>query len=244
MLPQSRAALSRVGRATLVFGAVFLGAACGASAGDAGSRDAEADAGPRDAQAPDALMSGAECNPLIDRCGENLVCTPAVAPATTCAAAGTAVRGASCAMARCQKGSVCLDISGTPGAICYQACDPTLTPPRCSASQAVCVGLASFPFGICKLPVRTCDPLGDPCPGGRTCRFDPPDLQCGLVGSTMAGGDCSMEPCQRGLICVRLMGRPGPECFQPCDPNNPVCLGGAGFQCASIGEPFGICASN
>jgi hypothetical protein len=182
---------------------------------------------------------GVGCDVLHDMCPSDQVCAP-MGRGASCVPAGMTPRGGDCGMMQCQRGSFCLSLQGAPNPVCYEPCDPMVMMGACTNARARCAGLSGLPYGFC---TRTpeCDPLNDQCAAGRACQYVNSELVCRPPGPTAEGGDCSRDACQAGLLCLLLNGRPSAECFRPCNLMNPMC--GLATQCASFGEPFGICVN-
>ncbi|MCK6548796.1 hypothetical protein L6R52_23330 [Myxococcota bacterium] len=178
--------------------------------------------------------SGNDCVPFDDMCPAAETCTYS-GQDTTCQPSGTAARGASCMQSNCVKGSICLDVGGGP--TCFEPCDP-MAQNACATAGDLCLGLQGVSFGICQTPAAGCDPLNDMCPAGQVCTFDAPDLTCEAEGTVAIGGNCANENCARGGICILLQGEPNAKCWEPCDPQMPMCSAG---QCGNIGLSFGLC---
>jgi hypothetical protein len=187
------------------------------------------------------LPTAPSCNPLMDMCAANETCTQTPS-GLKCQVSGTGAKGDPCVTNGCQKGLVCVAIANHPAA-CYPPCDPSATTTTCSTGD-VCLMLTALNYGVCKTPVRGCDPLNDTCPLDQNCTFQNPDLMCGSAGTSTIGGDCSTEPCARGGVCAILNTTMKPRCFQPCDPTMGMTrLCAVGQSCISIGEPFGVCGT-
>jgi hypothetical protein len=178
--------------------------------------------------------SGTDCVPFDDMCPAAETCTYS-GQSTTCQPSGTAARGASCMASNCVKGSICLDVGD--GATCFEPCDP-MAQNACATAGDLCLGLNGVDFGICQTPMAGCDPLNDMCAAGQVCTFDAPDLTCAPEGTTPIGGNCANQACARGGLCIFLQGQANPICYEPCDPQMPMCSAG---QCGDIGLAFGLC---
>ncbi len=186
------------------------------------------------------LPTPPSCNPLMDTCAANETCTQTQS-GLKCQISGTGQKGEMCATTGCQKGLLCVAIANHPEA-CLPPCDPSVSTP-CGPSGDVCLMLPGLNYGVCKTPMRSCDPLNDTCPLDQNCTFQNPDLMCATSGTSTIGGDCSTQPCARGGVCAILNTTTHPRCYQPCDPSMGMSrLCAVGQSCISIGEPFGICA--
>jgi hypothetical protein len=186
------------------------------------------------------LGAGMVCDPLMDTCAMNETCTPTQHGAA-CAPSGPTTKGGDCTSMACVKGLVCIPLAGAPNPICYQPCNPAMTN-TCPTMGDVCVGLSGFTFGVCRTPRHECDPLMDACPMGQVCTYSNGDLTCQAEGPVAIGGDCSMQACARGGVCVFVSGTAHAICYQPCDATMPARVPcPMGTTCSTIGQSFGIC---
>ncbi len=151
----------------------------------------------------------------------------------------------------CAAGLACISINGM--ATCYQVCTQQ-NPMECDRLNTPDVTFACFPirtatgqttmYGLCDGLGRPCDPLIDQCDATETCVLvSTRSAVCLPSGPVPLGGDCSVDECAKGGLCVPLVdqnGNPlGTKCYEPCDLGTPAC--GAG-SCTDVGlDGFGIC---
>jgi hypothetical protein len=147
----------------------------------------------------------------------------------------------------------CLHIGGEPEAKCYKVCD-LLTSAECDPLTTQELGYACLALnrsgglttknGLCAPIGVPCDPLDDRCTADETCSLITTRLAvCQEQGAVPIGGDCTMDQCLKGGVCVPLVdgnGNPlGTKCYEPCDRNAPAC--GAGM-CTDVGlDRIGLC---
>lgn len=182
--------------------------------------------------------AGIECNPNDDPCDDDEACSMK-AGRLVCIPAGEAKIGDDCSREPCEKGAVCVNMTGAPYPTCFQPCDTSAG--ICPTVGDVCTGLEGHAFGVCQRSEAACDPLATPttCPEGQTCSMDGLDVKCQPIGPTPIGGDCTAEPCSAGNVCAKLLG--GPQtCLEPCDLDLPTCSDPS-LECSSIGLGFGLC---
>lgn len=142
----------------------------------------------------------------------------------------------------CAPGMTCLTLESGVPPTCHQVCTPA-NPTECALPGGIygCVRLTqtSGDYGICRRSGDACTPLNDMCPQNQVCSLVGSATACERSGNTPVGQSCAQMNCRRGGICVLLTGNPEPLCYQPCDPQNPVCATG---QCGALqGLDFGIC---
>jgi hypothetical protein len=161
--------------------------------------------------------------------------------------------GENCSMPlqNCSPGLSCLNIEGAPK--CYQVCTQA-DPAECEAISDPMTTFLCYPiqrgdesitleYGLC-VGQAACDPLDDKCASDETCSLVNARLNaCEMSGMVPFGGDCTMENCMKGGVCVGLVdpnGNPlGTKCYQPCDFTMPMCMTGT---CMNVGiEGYGIC---
>lgn len=179
------------------------------------------------------------CNPVDDMCPTDEVCS-LFEGAPVCLTAGEVARGASCASDNCARGSTCVFLPRTSGPICYEPCDERTA---CQTPDTRCATLEAG-FGICVPRAATCEPLDDTCGTGRVCGLRGGILECGEVGNTPRGGDCSVMNCRRGSICLDV--GDGATCYEPCRTAAPevpctagACSGNVTVDDRDLG--FGVC---
>jgi len=87
-----------------------------------------------------------ECDPVAPSCPSGRTCSIVASDGTcACTAAGTALRGQSCAGNNCAPGQgICLNVG--QGATCYQACNPQ---GGTVCATGTCTPLQGIPWGIC-----------------------------------------------------------------------------------------------
>jgi hypothetical protein len=151
----------------------------------------------------------------------------------------------------CAPGLTCINIEGNP--MCYQVCTQD-NPLECDALNDGTNTFLCFPivrgdqtvtqnFGLC-VGRESCNPLDDRCASDETCTLITASSNaCLQSGPIPIGGDCSMDFCMKGGVCVPLTdqnGNPlGTNCYEPCDLTAPECSAGA---CQDVGiEGFGLC---
>lgn len=149
----------------------------------------------------------------------------------------------------CEAGYACLLLQGENAPTCRKVCD--------IRDGTGCAGLAGSSaayacnirlqgirrHGFCGPAAAACDPLDNMCPMAENCDFVDNDGNTGCVaaGPVLPGGNCSMDRCRRGNLCVTLQNvSMDPTCYQPCDLQNPTCTQ-ANYVCGDIGAPFGLC---
>ena len=153
----------------------------------------------------------------------------------------------------CAAGLLCLPINGQPAA-CHQVCEqdsPVACEPYNTATTlALCTplqrvdGTITMKFGLC-VDRTICNPVIDQCAATETCEFLGGDSPiCVTSGFVPLGGDCTREICAKGGICLGLVDENGnpidPICYEPCDPNAPVCTAGTCARLQGI-EDWGVC---
>ena len=148
-------------------------------------------------------------------------------------------------MRACQKGGICVNLDGA--AKCYEPCDPS-NQMSCSSPTAKCGGELAIGenvglgFGVCG--ESTCNPVSSAtdCPMGQTCGLVGSALQCIPAGTATAGQACgnAAGECAQGNICINLSGGMGPQCYEVCDPMNPMCSSGVCQGLVGF-DGWGIC---
>jgi hypothetical protein len=152
----------------------------------------------------------------------------------------------------CAAGLSCIGVTGAPicHPVCTQAnpaeCEAYNTPTEIFACFALqrANGSTTVRYGLCISAGQSCDPLDDQCPATDTCVLVSTSASvCRPSGTVPIGGDCELEECAKGGVCVPLVdqnGNPlGTTCYEPCDLAAPMCLAGA---CTDVGiEGFGLC---
>lgn len=145
----------------------------------------------------------------------------------------------------CGAGLTCTALRNDETTTCYQVCDPE-SGQGCEAlgsglQHFVCSALEGLSQGVCLVAGSTCDPLLDSCGAGEVCGFRGGQTTCLAAGEVPLGGDCSVNGCAPGGLCLKLTDRARAECFAPCDPGQPRCPGGDAVCSAIDGHPFGVC---
>jgi len=170
-----------------------------------------------------------QCRELIGAVGHEQECNPS--------------------LQNCEAGFACLQIQGENAATCRKVCKLSMN----EGCEGLTGGSAAYScnirlqgirqHGFCGPAADACDPLDNMCPMAENCDFVDSNGATGCVpaGSTQAGGNCSMDRCARGNLCVTLQNvSMDPTCYQPCDLQNPTCTQ-ANYVCGDIGAPFGLC---
>lgn len=206
-----------------------------------------------DAQAPDTGL----CDPIGNAgCGEGQACyfvTPPInAPQCRNLRPMPKQHEQACTGTDCDVGLVCLDLG--MGAKCHGICDEANGGVGCedltgASDMYVCNGIMSgmtdLAFGACIGRGGACVPHMDTCAANKVCSL-PTGMgrpSCEDLGTVAIGGDCSMENCARGGICISLNNGPGPTCYVPCNPQMPMMSGCPDpLMCSGLsGQTFGIC---
>jgi hypothetical protein len=170
---------------------------------------------------------------VSDACQLYEMCVPGTA--------GSVAVGAECATPTdCVPGSICVQYMGEDTGHCYQWC---ATSADCDAAGSECtVGLqmtlsappacagttATTPLNACSLPCPAdvnCDPFGGTgagagCADGEACgvRSDCSISWCFPEGTVAEGGDCTVDGCLAGLICLDASSAGGGiTCVPFCD---------------------------
>jgi hypothetical protein len=151
-------------------------------------------------------------------------------------------------------GNVCIQVGHDVAATCHPVCTQE-DPRECDALNTnqetfACFalqrsnGTATEQHGLCVSAGQACNPLDDQCPVTETCVLVSISAAvCRPSGNVPLGGDCSLDECEKGGVCVPLLdqnGNPlGTLCYEPCDLVTPTCMMGA---CTDVGiEGFGLC---
>lgn len=86
-----------------------------------------------------------------------------------------------------------------------------------------------------------CDLVRQDCPRGQACYPGGAEGTCQPEGGTGVGGQCVEHgECDRGLVCVPVLGAGGSFCRPICDLQSGGCLGGG--RCAPLTGRAGYCA--
>jgi hypothetical protein len=236
-------------RALLLLSSLAL-AACGG-----GSNAGPVDAGPGDASSADTGVVDAgpvdagPCDPTTGGgCAADRFCVwlpSGAVELVQCRTIGDKALNQACStsLQDCAAGMTCLQLQGDESPTCRQVCTPDGE--ECDAlpdGVYACTYLqdTSRMHGFCRRTGGPCDPLDDRCAVSQVCSLTERGTFCERSGSTQPGGDCSMNACRRGGLCVALPDV-APTCYAPCDPMamDPGC--GTG-RCARLeGYEFGIC---
>ncbi len=179
------------------------------------------------------------CDPLRpDDCPMMETCTVLSADTLGCAPAGTVPAGGDCRVNACGPGLVCLTLENG-GPRCYEPCGDAVA---CGhASRPNCQALTNRAFGACVEGGPTCDPVVDTCPAGDRCTLvGNGRAECRPAGTVPRGGDCSVQSCRGGNICVDT--GTATQCFQPCNAGT-TCDDGV-CQGTVTGYDFGICVAD
>lgn len=145
----------------------------------------------------------------------------------------------------CGVGLTCTALKNDETTTCYQVCDPEAGT-GCEAlgggqQHFVCSALLGLSHGVCLVAGSTCDPLLDSCGPSETCGLRGGQTTCLAAGEVPIGGDCTVNGCAAGGLCVKLSDRSRAECYRPCDPGQPRCPGDSGICTSLDGQPFGLC---
>ncbi|MEL7371174.1 MAG: hypothetical protein AAFN74_19795 [Myxococcota bacterium] len=176
------------------------------------------------------------CDPLIDACPADEVCSVVAGGALGCAPSGAVQVRGDCTSESCTRGLICLNFGD--GSRCYEPCSAMSANPTCNTPNTRCQPIQNRDFGVCT-DSTPCDPLSDMCSSNERCALIGGGLtECQASGNVPRGGDCSMMSCQRGNVCVNA-GEDGSICYQPCSTNT-VCESGR-CQMGLIGYSVGIC---
>ncbi len=181
------------------------------------------------------------CDPLMDACPRDSVCSLLQGGVLGCARSGSGTAYTACSGQRpCGRGLLCLNVAGGEGERCYEPCDASAMASGCTTENSRCRPIHGRHFGVCT-PSVPCAPIYDNCPMGQKCTLTGVgSTECAPAGTVPAGGDCSLLRCQRGLLCVRVSSTVPPTCRQPCGATHP-CANGMTCVDRIRGYSFGIC---
>jgi hypothetical protein len=145
----------------------------------------------------------------------------------------------------CAAGLTCTALPRDDESTCHAVCDPSASG-GCEGLTGehpnyVCVGLEGLAYGVCTGVGIDCNPNADPCDDDEACSIVGGRAVCTAAGESKVGEDCTIEPCERGTVCVNMTGETYPKCYRPCEASAGICGTSAEVCTALEGQAFGIC---